>query len=57
MRLLLPLVLLLVVGSLPRPKPGPCMPYAERCLHCSDCSQCKHCARDGGLCSVCWGKR
>jgi len=36
---------------------GPCMPYAEKCLHCSDCSQCSHCSVKGGKCSVCWDKR
>lgn len=35
---------------------GTCMPYAEKCLHCSDCTQCGHCARDKGKCSVCWSK-
>lgn len=33
---------------------GSCMPYAEKCLHCTDCSQCKHCTKDKGKCSVCW---
>lgn len=32
---------------------GPCMPYAEKCLHCTDCSACKHCHLKGGTCSVC----
>lgn len=32
---------------------GPCMPYAEKCLHCTDCSQCRHCSKLGGTCSVC----
>lgn len=40
----------------PAKRPGPCMPYAEKCLHCSDCSQCKHCARNGGKCSVCFNR-
>ncbi len=56
MRLLLPILLLLTVAALPKPPPGRCMPYAEKCLHCSDCSQCGHCARDKGKCSVCWNK-
>jgi hypothetical protein len=32
---------------------GRCMPYAEKCLHCSDCSTCKHCSVSKGFCSVC----
>lgn len=56
--LLLPLLtasaLLAGVAISKRKSVGPCMPYAERCLHCSDCSQCKHCAGAGGKCSVCF---
>lgn len=33
---------------------GPCMPYADKCLHCTDCSKCKHCAHKCGTCSVCF---
>jgi len=46
--------LLAGVAVTARKSVGPCMPYAEKCLHCSDCSQCKHCSKDKGKCSVCF---
>ena len=58
--LLLPLLtgsaLLAGVAIQKRKSVGPCMPYAEKCLHCTDCTQCKHCSKDGGKCSVCFNR-
>ena len=63
MKALLLLLSLLAVGVAgawvladkpPRPRPGWCSPYAEKCPSCTNCRYCKHCAKDKGKCSVCW---